>query len=64
MVSDGSFEMMDEISPADYQLAEQVAANHKNEEDAVSLALARADASSFDWLLLPRPWNACKLRTP
>ena len=53
MVSQGSFEMIDrleEITPADYQMAEQVAETRKNEEDATSLALAGEDASNFELL--------------
>ena len=50
MGSDGSFELLEDISAEDFQMAEQVASNHKNDENAVSLAQAGTDASSFDLL--------------
>jgi len=45
MLSEGSFQLVDqliEITTEDYQMAEQVAETHKNEEDAASLTLSGA----------------------
>ena len=51
MLSEGSFQLVDpltEITTADYQMAEQVAETHKNEEDAASLTLSGAPLDERD----------------
>ena len=53
MLSEGSFQLVDqltEITTADYQMAEQVAETHKNEEDAASLTLSGAPLDDYTML--------------
>ena len=53
-MSDGSFEKVEEdvvmVTEADYDLAEKVATQHKNEEDSASLELAGQTTEDFTFL--------------
>ena len=53
-MSDGSFEKVEEdvvmVTEEDYNMAEQVATQHKNEEDAASLELAGQTTTEFTFL--------------